>query len=237
MEKKPEIYFAASLFNGRENVFNSLITEGLENREYKIFLPQRDGFEFGRLAEFFSGKLPDDQVEKAVGTTIYLLDMGHLLPKKDICLVNLDESIDNGADIESSYAKLMGKFVLGYRTDVRSPYGTPDSFMGGMHFFPGFQTDYLIKHQILARDPKERNEQINSLVDKIDNRIKESGIYHQERLPDYARKNPKISSILESAEILFKDIPDIHSKSGIENITERYYNNRDRLDSVMPEII
>ena len=35
----------------------------------------------------------------------------------------------------------MGKPVLGYRTDSRSPYGSGDDFHNGMHFFKFFPCD------------------------------------------------------------------------------------------------
>lgn len=44
------LYFASSLFNTRECLFNIKLAEKLEDKNYKVFLPQRDGFEFLELS-------------------------------------------------------------------------------------------------------------------------------------------------------------------------------------------
>ena len=124
MQKEIVIYLAAALFNGRETYFNSHLVEKLEERGYKTNFPQRDGFEFENLKKAFSNKLPPEQIGSAVQKVIYSLDMGKLVPQSDIVLANLDEPVDEGVVVEVSYAKLFGKFVIGMRTDVKSPYGS-----------------------------------------------------------------------------------------------------------------
>jgi len=44
--KNHYIYFAAALFNTKECLFNVAIAKKLESLGHKVYLPQRDGFEF-----------------------------------------------------------------------------------------------------------------------------------------------------------------------------------------------
>lgn len=235
MTEKIVIYPAAALFNGRETHFNSQLVEGLEGLGYKTNFPQRDGFEFGNLTKALSGKLQQDQIGSAVQNVIYFLDMGVFVPTSDVVLANLDEPLDEGVVVEASYAKLMGKFVLGLRTDVRSPYGTPTDNFGGMHFFPAYQTHQFIPHYMPSKTPKERNEQMSSLVQRIDKTIKDAGISHTDTIPEYARNNPNLQPVLEGANLLFSGIADIHSEKGLEEIALRYIKNQEKLKEIGPK--
>jgi len=206
MEDKIVIYPAAALFNARETTFNSLLVEALEKRGYKTNFPQRDGFEFGNLNEVLSRKLQQDQVDSAVQDIIYFLDMGIFIPKSDVVLANLDEPLDEGVVVEISYAKLMGKFVIGFRTDVRSPYGTPRDKFGGMHFFPPYQCHKFISHHMLSETPEKRENEMSSLVKKVHQSIQDAGIIHPENIPDYAKNNPEFEKVLDGARLLFGGI-------------------------------
>lgn len=237
MKEKIVIYPAAALFNGRETYFNSQLVEGLEKLGYQTNFPQRDGFEFGNLTKALSGKLPQDQIGSAVQNVIYFLDMGIFVPKSDVILANLDEPLDEGVVVEAAYAKLIGKFVIGLRTDVRSPYGTPDDNFGGMHFFPAYQSHNYISHYMPSKTPQERDEQMSSLVKRIDSAIKDAGISHQEDIPDYAKNNPNLNPILEGADLLFHGIDDIHFEKSLEEIASRYIKNQLRLEEIGPKSI
>ncbi len=234
MTKKIVIYPAAALFNGRETHFNSQLVEGLEKIGYKINFPQRDGFEFGNLTKALSGKLQEDKIGSAVQNIIYFLDMGIFIPRSDVVLANLDEPLDEGVVVEASYAKLMGKFVIGLRTDIRSPYGTPMDNFGGMHFFPAYQTHQFIFHYMPSKTPEERNNQMSSLIQRIDNTIKNAKISPSDKLPEYARNNPNLQPLLEGANLLFSGIADIHSEEGLEEIVSRYIKNQERLKEIGP---
>ena len=230
------IYPAAALFNGRETYFNSRLVESLEEKGYKTNFPQRDGFEFDNLTKSLAGKLQTNEISSAVQSIIYFLDMGIFVPESDVVLANLDEPLDEGVVVEASYAKLMGKFVIGLRTDVRSPYGNPDSDLKGMHFFPAYQSNKFISYYMPAKNPKEREEQMSFLIEKIDQTINEECLSHQNRLPDYAIKNPQISPILEGAKLLFGGLSDIHSDSGLEAISSRYLKYEQILKEMVPKI-
>ncbi len=235
MANKIVIYPAAALFNARETYFNSQLVDRLEELGYKTNFPQRDGFEFGNLTKALSGKLQPDQIDFTVQNVIYFLDMGVFVPKSDVVLANLDEPLDEGVVIEASYAKLMGKFVIGLRTDVRSPYGTPNGNFGGMHFFPAYQSHKFIFHYMPSKTPKEREQQMDSLVQKIHQSIQSAGISHQEEIPDYARQNPNLYPIIEGAGLLFEGIDDIHSEKGLEVIASRYIKNKQGLEKLGPK--
>ena len=137
---------------------------------------------------------------------------------------------------EASYAKLMGKFVIGLRTDVRSPYGTPIDNFGGMHFFPAYQTNQFIPHYMPSKTPKERNDQMSSLVQIIDTTIKNTGISHANTIPEYAKINPNFQKVFEGAHLLFFGIKDIHSEEGLEEIVLRFINNKEKIEELASKI-
>ncbi len=120
------IYFAAALFNTKECHFNAELCDRLEAAGYKVKLPQRDGFEMSKFQErlrILCKDLSEDQFNCAVSWTIYLLDLGHFLYSSDICLANLDEPLDPGVIVEMIFAKMMGKHIIGYRTEMRTTFG------------------------------------------------------------------------------------------------------------------
>ncbi|MCE5214268.1 MAG: nucleoside 2-deoxyribosyltransferase [Methanobacterium sp.] len=229
MSNEKIIYPAAALFNARETYFNSTLMERLENLEYKINFPQKDGYEFVNLKEALEDKIPPDEIDSAVSNIIYFLDMGVFIPSCDVVLANLDEPVDEGVVIEAAYAKLMGKFVIGVRTDVRSPYGSSNNIFGGMHFFSAYQSHIFITHYMPCCTPAEREIQMDKLISKIDKTIKDAKITHQNELPDYAQFNPNIKQILDGAEILFKDI---HPMEDMERIISRYMENHKKLEDI-----
>ncbi|NOQ55654.1 MAG: hypothetical protein GQ477_02490 [Nanohaloarchaea archaeon] len=99
MDDNLQIYFAAALFSGRETYFNIALTNILEDEGYTVKLPQRDGFEFGRLEASLSDLLEPEEVTPALQKIIYFLDMGIFVAESDMVLANLDEPIDEGVAI------------------------------------------------------------------------------------------------------------------------------------------
>jgi nucleoside 2-deoxyribosyltransferase len=49
--------------------------------------------------------------------------LGYFLYNSDICLANLDEPLDPGVIVEMIFAKMMGKHIIGYRTEMRTTFG------------------------------------------------------------------------------------------------------------------
>jgi nucleoside 2-deoxyribosyltransferase len=228
------IYTAAALFNARETFFNSQLVESLEELGYRINFPQRDGFEYGNLRQLLRGKLPNKELSSAVLTVIYYLDMGILIPNSDVILANFDEPLDEGVVVEASFAKFIGKFVIGLRTDVRSPYGDSDDIFGGMHFFPAYQSQVFITHYMDCSTPSESDRQIDILSRKIHETIKEHKITPlKSMVEDY----PNIEEILGGANLLFHGIEDMHSPESLKIIAERYLKHKQILDGIRPKIL
>ncbi len=231
------IYPAASLFSSRETYFNSKLVEGLEKLGYKTNFLQRDGFEFGNLAKTLSDKLEDNKINSAVQNIIYFLDMGVFIPKSDIILVNSDEPLDSGIDIEASYGKLMSKFVIGFRTDVRSPYGSINDKFQGMHFFPAMQSNIFIHHYMPYETSEQRDNQMNLLINKIHQTIVDSYEKNNKKIPNYVMKNPHFRNIFNGAKLLFNNINDIYSNQGFEKITLRYIKDENILEKITPKVL
>lgn len=63
------------------------------------------------------------------------MDIGQLLYQSDFVLANLDEPIDTGVLTEIMMAREMNIPVIGYRSDLRTPFGDLNSFYKGTHYF------------------------------------------------------------------------------------------------------
>ena len=105
------VYFAGPLFSQAEKDYNLKLTKLLEEHGYKVFLPQRDGFEAALLA----GKSEDELTKM-----IFEKDVSEIL-KADIIFMVLDGRIpDEGACVELGIAYANNKRCYGVKTDTRS---------------------------------------------------------------------------------------------------------------------
>lgn len=221
------IYIAAGLFNARQCFFNSNLVNELEDLGYKTNLPQRDGFEFGNLHKSLEDKIDKNQIDSAVNDIIFYLDMGKFIPESNLILANLDETQDEGVLIELAHSKNLKKFNIGFRTDVRGPYGDNSKEYRGMHFFPVYYTlDKFISHYMPCKTIQDSKKQLKSLVTKIDdviinNKDKLKSDNQEFRFNKYTT-NSELLRIICFANSLFSDIPDLHSKKGLDEITDRY---------------
>ncbi|MBX4210825.1 nucleoside 2-deoxyribosyltransferase [Candidatus Parcubacteria bacterium] len=226
------IYFASALFSAREALFNKLLAEKFEAAGETILLPQRDGFEFNRLSWALEEVLSESEKSRAISIIIYLLDIGKFLPACDIVMANLDEPIDEGVVVEMVMARTLGKYVIGYRTDVRSPYGNIKDDAHGAHFFPILQCD-----KFLWRPPDE-NYGIHSITKLFGHlhttALETMEIWQQNRGP---RRHDPITGIIERAKYLFNGIDDLHSMTGLRDIAHRYNTKIDWLTGICPIII
>ena len=169
------------------------------------------------------------EVATALQTIIYLLDIGFFLPRSDVILANFDEPLDPGVDIEVAWGKMLGKLVIGYRTDVRTPYGSGTSF-DGMHFFPAFQCNIFIHGEVLAKNLIESDKGLHILAEKIQHAIRSR---HPES--SVSQELPRtIVETCECAKLLFEGIDDIHSDAGIGEIVKRYVAQGSRIKIIMP---
>ena len=106
-----KVYFAGPLFNQAEKDFNLELTKVLEEYDYEVILPQRDGIE----AALLEGKTEEELIEM-----IFSLDAGEVC-KADILFMNLDGRVpDEGACVELGIAYANGKRCYGFKTDTRS---------------------------------------------------------------------------------------------------------------------
>lgn len=230
-----KIYPAASLFNARETFFNIHLTHLLESKKgYVVHLPQRDGFEFGNLAGVLTKILPQEEVDRAVEFIIYILDIGKFIPESHVVIANLDEPLDSGVDIEECYARMMGKFVIGFRTDVRNPFGPND--YRGMHFFPTYQCNVFISHYMPGKNIRYAENEMKALAERIHCAIQVSKDKFIDGVRKSAMKIPEIGSVVLIAKVLFEDLDDIHSEKSLKKIATRYLANKKLLLSLGPKI-
>lgn len=230
-----KIYPAAALFNGRETFFNIHLAHLLESEKgYVANLPQRDGFEFGNLANALAEVLPQEEISRAMEFIILSLDIGKFIPESHVVIANLDEPPDQGIDVEACYAKMMGKLVIGFRTDVRNPYG-PNSYKG-MHFFLAYQCDAFISHYMPSKSIKDAKKEMRELVEKIDYVIQKNRNELIDGVRKSALKIPEIESAILIAKGLFNGLNDIHSEKSLKEIAKRYLMNKKLLLLLGPKM-
>lgn len=230
------IYFAAGLFSGREVIFNLTLTHILERRNYRVLLPQRDGFEFSELRRYLQPLLQESQVGEAVQTIIYLLDMGIFLPMSTVVVATLDEPLDEGVVVEVSYARLMGKFVVGIRTDTRSPFGSSQTRLGGIHFFPAFQCDAFIRHPMSGASRKDSIRELKALALAVHEAITSQAPRSGGAIPTNLVPS-RLTAIRSAAQLLFNgDIAALKSDAGMRQIAENYCRHRQALEFVHPNV-
>ena len=238
MGEKIIIYPASALFNARETNFNLDLVDILEkDYGYACLLPQREGFEFSRLGSSLCDVMEPTDVPGAVQSIIYFYDMGKLIPLSDVVIANLDEPVDEGVVVEISYSRMMGKHVIGFRTDSRSPYGNSKDPFCGMHFFPAYQCSLFIPHSVPAASYADSREGMTDLADRIDYCARELGVMHNAGMPDYATANPVISGLLERADVLFGGIDDVNDPRNLEKIARRYTENEKFIEDYCPGVL
>ncbi len=228
------IYHAAGLFNSPDQIYNLLLTEKLENKWYKVILPQRDGFEFSKLASNLEKILPKEQVPNAVNRIIYFLDKGKFIGQdSNFCIARLDEPIDEGVVNEIDFCNMVKIPVIGFRTDVRSPYGNSNNEVCGAHFFPPYSCNKFILIPPNFRNIKQANEQLDILFLEIDHYIQNNLISKSNSID----KNSFAYEIISMSKNLFNRIKDLHSKQGLFEISKRYDYYKEKIDKIIPEIV
>ena len=116
-----KIYFAGPLFNQAEKQFNQILTEKLEQNDFEVFLPQRDGAEKDNHPY---DKMTKDERRKA----IFSINRDQIL-SCDIFLFILDGRVpDEGACVElgiaytQKFLEKKNKILVGLQTDVRAVF-------------------------------------------------------------------------------------------------------------------
>jgi len=119
--KDMKIYCAGPLFNDKEREEMQEIADELEAKNFDVFLPHRDGFEFANLAtaieEFVQSKKATNRLlQKA----IFTLDVYQVL-SSDGLVLNMNGRVpDEGAMVEAGIAWNAGKRIVIYKNDSRS---------------------------------------------------------------------------------------------------------------------
>lgn len=115
------VYLAGPLFSGAERFFNESLTGRLENRGFRVFLPQRDGVERDKAPY---NAMPPEERRRAM----FELDETKIM-EADVFLFVLDGRVpDEGACVELGIAhthrRLEGveKLLVGLHTDTRATF-------------------------------------------------------------------------------------------------------------------
>lgn len=224
------IYFAAPLFNGPDRLFNFYLTKSLEKKGHKVILPQRDGFEFSNLEKYLKHYLNKEEVSIATKNIINSLDLGKFVRESNIVLARIDEPSDAGVDDEIAFSKMIGKFVIGYRTDSRTPYGNFDDCFGGAHFFPTLRCDYFLNFSNKTRETPE--EFIDFLSRNVDLIIQRN---YTKIINSKLSRTPDTERIFKNSEILFNGIDNIHNEESLKQIANRYNSNKDYFNKNSPK--
>ena len=118
---KNKIYFAGPLFSKAERDYNQELTLKIENIDYKVFLPQRDGAELDKPP--YQGMTQSER-----NKAIFELDVKQVL-NCDIFLFVLDGRVpDEGACFELGIAysqksqENSKKHIIGLHTDMRPSF-------------------------------------------------------------------------------------------------------------------
>jgi hypothetical protein len=204
------------------------IAKQLEELGHKIYLPQRDGFEFSQLTSLFPKEFSEMDKSKAVAWIIYLADLAKL-SSSTICLANLDEPLDPGVLIEIMYAKQLGIPTIGYRCDSRTPFGARQSWNFGMHFFAIFQCDYFIQLQnVNAGSLADANQLITELVEKINE------IQADMKPKITAQKFDDIKTM--AANLIPPDVLKL-SQLPLQELVDKYVELKPQLEKMEPEMV
>jgi nucleoside 2-deoxyribosyltransferase len=105
------VYLAAPLFTPTEREFIERIADGIENF-WEIYVPHRDG----HLVE---SDIALGVAREKVYRAVYQRDIDEIR-RCDVLLAVLDgRTPDEGVCIEMGFAKALGKYIIGLKTDVR----------------------------------------------------------------------------------------------------------------------
>lgn len=116
-----KIYCAGPLFNNKEREEMQEIADVLEAKNFDVFLPHRDGFEFTNLStaieEFIQSK---KETNLLLQKAIFTLDVYQVL-SSDGLILNMNGRVpDEGSMVEAGIAWNAGKKIVIYKNDSRS---------------------------------------------------------------------------------------------------------------------
>lgn len=223
------IYHAAELFNLPARFFNESLVDLLESNGLKVFSPQRNGFEFTQLeVSLREKKISPELIEQTINTIIYTYDI-FSISKSDLVVARFDEPQDPGVNTEVLIANSLKIPVIGYRTDVRSPYGLSSDKNGGMHSFPIRTSEIFIIQPSSLSIKKDFEDLVNSILKKT----KEISCIKKGKLdiPKFLKPTFKLASTL------FNGIENLHSLEGTKKLVIRCQKNQKLIANFGPIFI
>nr|MDJ0896568.1 hypothetical protein [Alphaproteobacteria bacterium] len=131
---------------------------------------------------------------------------------------------------------MIGKPVIGFRTDARSPFGRLEDPLGGLHFFPAYQCDVLIRHAIPAKSQQTADWEIGLLVEALATAIHDLRAKATRQPAHNLEPGSPLGAVQRCAELLFAGIEDIHSDAGLAEVADRYLRTTDKLAELMPTV-
>lgn len=116
-----KIYCAGPLFNCKEREEMQEIADVLETRDFDVFLPHRDGFEFANLSTAIEELTESKKSTRLLlQKAIFTLDVYQVL-SSDGLILNMNGRVpDEGAMVEAGIAWNAGKKIVIYKNDSRS---------------------------------------------------------------------------------------------------------------------
>jgi len=126
----PKIYCAGPLFNNKEQEEMAEISNILENKGFKTFLPQRDGIELSKLFDHIYSIISSlEKAKKILEKAIFSLDIYHLL-NSDAVVLNMNGRVpDEGAVVEAGVAWSAGIPLVIFKNDKRTLINGTDNPM------------------------------------------------------------------------------------------------------------
>lgn len=162
-----KVYCAGPLFNEKEKEEMADIAAILEESGFKVFLPQRDGFEFAHLSDILKNiGVSEEKSTRLLNKAIFTLDVFQVLDSDGLVL-NINGRVpDEGATVEAGIAWNAGKCVVIYKNDARSLInGTDNPLLLGLSDF--VTINEISKIPIVFKDMFVENTTDNKAV--IDN--------------------------------------------------------------------
>lgn len=183
-----KIYCAGPLFNNKEKEEMKEIADALEKNAYRVFLPQRDGFEFANLfATFEEIGISKKKARFLLNKAIFTLDVYEIL-ESDGLVLNINGRVpDEGAMVEAGIAWNAGKQIVLYKNDARTLLdGNDNPLLLGLSDFRTIN--------ILNEIPKEFDNLFDKLIEnnptKVINNSRLNNLYEHGRIISALAKTP-----------------------------------------------
>eukprot|EP00658_Telonema_sp_P-2_P057803 TRINITY_DN46219_c0_g1_i1.p1 TRINITY_DN46219_c0_g1~~TRINITY_DN46219_c0_g1_i1.p1 ORF type:complete len:184 (+),score=43.41 TRINITY_DN46219_c0_g1_i1:126-677(+) len=168
------------------------------------------------------------QVELAKQVIIYVCDLGLFIPSANYTVVCLDEPLDGGCAVELMRANALDKPVIGWRSDVSTPFGTLKGPTGGAHWFPMFHTDAVVWAMPgVVKTVEDADKMINETATKLHEAIASTPTRGDVSHTD---------SLVAAADLLFAglDIRNVGDPANIPQVVQAYVTHHQQLMQLLP---